>query len=48
MGTLLTFKKPDALKMTIFGGLLMLGMAYLYRFIHLVLVAYDGLGVHFF
>ena len=48
MGSLLTFRKPDGIKLSIFGGLLILGMAYLYRLIHLILVAYDGLGIYFF
>jgi hypothetical protein len=48
MGSLLSFKKPDGLKLSIFGGLLILGMAYFYRLIHLILIAYDGLGIHFF
>lgn len=48
MGQLISFKKPDALKLSIFGGLLVLGMAYLYRLIHLILYSSDGIGIPFF
>lgn len=48
IGYLLTMKRPDGLKIAIFGGLIMLGAAYLYRLIHIILFSFDGLGVHFF
>jgi hypothetical protein len=48
MGRLITFKKPDGLKLSIFGGLLILGVAYLYRLIHLVMYNFDGIGIPIF
>lgn len=48
MATLLSFKNPNGSKLTIFAGLILLGAAYLYRLIHLVLYSIDGSGIYVF
>jgi hypothetical protein len=48
MANLLSFNNPDGLKIFIFGGLVSLGAAYLYKLIHLVLYNIDGSGIHAF
>lgn len=48
MAKLISFKNPDALKLSIFGGLLLLGVAYVYRLIHLFFYSTNGIGIHVF
>ena len=48
IGSLLSIHNPETFKLAIFGGLVFLGAAYLYRLIHLVLYNSDGLGIHLF
>lgn len=45
---LLNFKHPDKLKFSICGGLILLGIAYLYRLANLILYSFDGYGIHIF
>ena len=45
---LLSMKNPHAVKILVYGGLVVLGAAYLYRLIHLLIYWSDGAGVHFF
>ena len=48
IGSLLSVNNPSLVKMTIFGGLIVLGAAYLYRLIHLMLYNIDGNGIYAF
>jgi hypothetical protein len=48
MANLLSLKNPDTVKIIVYGGLVVLGTAYLYRLIHLFLYWTDGVGVHLF
>lgn len=48
MANLLSLKNPDTVKIIVYGGLVVLGAAYLYRLIHLLLYWTDGTGVHLF
>lgn len=48
MASLLSFKNPDGLKLSVYGGLILLGAAYLYRLIHFILYNLDGYGIHVF
>ena len=45
---ILSLKNPHAVKVIVYGGLVVLGTAYLYRLIHLFLYWYDGAGIHIF
>lgn len=45
---LLSLKNPNAVKVLVYGGLVVLGAAYLYRLIHLLIYWSDGSGVHLF
>jgi hypothetical protein len=48
IASLLSFNNPDGLKLTIFGGLGLIGGAYIYRLIHLILYNLDGSGIYIF
>lgn len=48
MANLLSLKNPDTVKIMVYGGLVILGAAYLYRLIHLFLYWTDGTGIHLF
>ncbi len=48
MANLLSLNNPNTVKMIVYGGLLFIGMAYLYRLIHLILYWSDGQGIHLF
>ena len=48
MGTIFSLKNPNAVKIIVYGGLMFLGAAYLYRSIHLVIFWNNGDGVHLF
>lgn len=45
---ILSLKNPNSVKVVVYGGLLVLGVAYLYRLIHLLIYWGDGGGVHIF
>ena len=45
---MLSLKNPNAVKVIVYGGLVVLGTAYLYRLIHLFLYWHDGAGIHIF
>jgi hypothetical protein len=45
---LLSLSNPNAIKIIVYGGLVLLGTAYLYRLIHLAIFWTDGSGVHIF
>ncbi len=48
IGSLLSLQNPNMLRLIIFGGLIVLGAAYLYRIIHLVIYNLDGNGIYVF
>jgi hypothetical protein len=48
IGSLLSLQNPNVLRLAIFGGLTVLGAAYLYRIIHLVIYNLDGNGIYVF
>ena len=48
MSQLLNFYKLDWLRIAIYLGLMMLGAAYIYKLIHLVLYCHDGSGIYGF
>ncbi len=45
---LLSLRQPSGSKLAVFGGLILLGTAYLYRLIHLALYKLDGSGIYVF
>jgi len=45
---LLSLTNPSSVKVLVYGGLVVLGAAYLYRLIHLLIYWGDGSGVHIF
>ena len=45
---ILSVKNPHAVKLIVYGGMVVLGTAYLYRLIHLVIFWGDGSGIHVF
>ena len=45
---ILSLKNPSSVKIMVYGGLVVLGTAYLYRLIHLLIFWGDGAGVHLF
>lgn len=48
IANLLSLSNPNTVKLIVYGGLLFIGTAYLYRLIHLILYWTDGSGVHIF
>lgn len=48
IANLLSLDNPNSVKLIVYGGLLLIGTAYLYRLIHLLLFWSDGTGVHIF
>lgn len=48
IASMLSFRNPDSVKVIVYGGMVILGMAYLYRLIHLGMFWHDGSGVHLF
>ena len=45
---IISLNNPHAVKIIVYGGMIVLGTAYLYRLIHLVIYWSDGAGVHLF
>ena len=45
---LLSVRNTHTMKVIVYGGLALLGIAYLYRFIHLCVYYSDGSGIHLF
>lgn len=48
MANILSLKNPNSVKIMVYGGMVILGTAYLYRVMHLLLFWTDGSGVHLF
>lgn len=48
IANLLSLNNPNTVRLIVYGGLLFIGTAYLYRLIHLLLYWSDGAGVHIF
>ena len=48
IANLLSLSNPNAVRLIVYGGLLFIGTAYLYRLIHLILYWSDGAGIHIF
>jgi len=48
MASLLSEFRPNPIKLVAFGGLILMGVAYLYELIHLLIYYSDGSGVALF
>jgi hypothetical protein len=48
IANILSLKNPDVVKIMGYGGMVVLGTAYLYRLIHLAFYWQDGMGVYLF
>jgi hypothetical protein len=48
IGSLMGLQSPNLQKLVIFGGFIVLGVAYLYRLIYLVIYNLDGDGIYAF
>jgi hypothetical protein len=48
ISNILSFNNPNSVKVIVYGGMVILGTAYMYRLIHLMLYWSDGSGIHIF